>query len=337
MIRIFFVAFLAACLSFFGVSVQDRLSIASNGDYLVMEGGKMITLLSIRSINPTSFVLEEVSAPVENLQTRPSSWHEWIKGKAPGHTSWSMFEIQRSNGEILECYSFTRGAWIQLSTKESLIATLLSLSLTPVSHENRRKIGPPPSQGEMDNRKIWSPPALFEGKKQEGMQFDVYETVWPKDQTPFSGNTVLLYFDKEGRFPFPFWIQVEASHANLALRTIDTGKHCPSPYRKFPRRIPQFIGDPKKTQKGLKLFLKSPKYFQNFNLFAIDVTTKERELCPISYSLIQGKDELLTLEIEEEDLNQVLTTDHCYIWLLVPIGHADSYTETIKPFAWHPL
>ena len=187
----------------------------------------MITILSIRSQTAGSIVLEEVSIPSRNIKKKPASWKEWIRSKAPGHTSWSILEIDRKSGEIFECYSFTRSSWIQLSSQESLIATLLTLPLEPVPLEKRRRIGPPPAPGEIDTRKNWDPPVFVEGKKQEGISFEVYETTWPKDKSPFSGNSVILYFDKNGRFPLPFWIQVETTHANLALRTIDTGKNFP--------------------------------------------------------------------------------------------------------------
>jgi hypothetical protein len=318
----------------FGSLLQDRIGRASCGDYLVLEGGKMISVLSIRTVTPLSIVLEEVSIPSQNLKKRPDSWNEWIKSRAPGHTSWSMIEIDRSSGEILECYSFTQASWIQLSSQESLLATLFKLTLIPVPPESTRKIGPPPSPGEMDTRKTWAPPALFEGKKQEGVHFDVYKTDWPKDQSPLSGNTVVLYFDRDGKFPLPFWIQVETAHANLALRTIDTGKNFPSPYRKFPKRTPQFVGEPQKIKNGLRLSLKSPKYFRHFDLFAIDVTTREKELCSITHSLVVGKEDSLTIEISEEELNHVLKADHRYTWLIVPVGHSESYSEMIKPFTW---
>jgi hypothetical protein len=249
MLRSLAVWAILAIAPLFGSPLQDRISRASSGDYLVVEGGKMITVLSIRTVTPKAIVLEEVSIPSQNLKKRPTSWSEWIKARAPGHTSWSMIELDRASGEVLECYSFTRASWVQLSSQDSLMATLLKLPIAPVASEKRRKIGPPPMSGEPDTRKIWEPPALFEGKKQEGVHFDVYETSWPKDETPLSGNTVILYFDRDGKFPLPFWIQVETTHANIALRTIDTGKNFPSPHRRFPKRTPQFVGEPQKKSK----------------------------------------------------------------------------------------
>jgi hypothetical protein len=82
--------------------------------------------------------------------------------------------------------------------------------------------------------------------------------------------------------------------------------------------------------------LKSPKYFRQFDLFAIDVTTREKELCPIAHSLAIGKEDCLSIEIPEDELNKVLKPDHRYTWLIVPTGHSESYTETMKPFVWEP-
>lgn len=319
--------------SLYGSPLEERLQRAKNGDYLAIEGGKMITVLSIRSLTPSSLVLEEVSIPSQKLQQRPSSWADWIKAKAPGHTSWSMIEIDRSNGEILECYSFSRAAWVQISAQESLIATLLKLPLAPVPDTDRRRIGPPPQAGDPDTRKIWEPPVIFEGKK-ESIHFDVYRTTWPKDGTEISGHDVLLYFARELRFPFPFWIQIETTHANISLRAIDSGSNLSSPHRSFPRRIPQFIGQPQKIKSGLRLSLKSPRYYRDFEVFAVDVTTRDKQIYPITHSLIKGEEESFTIEIPEDALNQILERDHRYTWLVVPSGHSESYTESAKPFTW---
>jgi len=247
-----------------------------------------------------------------------------------------MVEIDLNSGQILECYSFSRSAWMHLSQKESLIATLTHLPLKQVALEKRRRIGPPPMSGEPDYRKIWNPPLIVEGEKQENAQFDVFETTWPADGTDLSGKEVSLYFDKEKKFPLPFWIQVETSHLIGSLRTIDSGTNLPSIHRSMPRRAPQFIGLPQKTETGIKLSLKSPKYYRNFELFAIDITSKERNISPISYSAIDTHEELMNLEINKEELSQALEEGHEYTFLLVPAGHNGSYTETLKPFRWTP-
>lgn len=314
--------------------LKERMEKAKAGDYIVTEANKMITLLSLRSVTPSSLIVEEISAPLQNLKKRPTSWPEWVKAKAPGHTSWSMVEIDLQNGQVIECYSFSRSSWVHLSQKESLLATLIHTPMKKIASEKRRKIGPPPMEGEMDVRKIWNPPLVYEGRKFETGQFDAYETTWPNDGTELANQQVSLYFDKEKKSPFPYWIQVETSHATAALRTIDSGKNLPIMYRNLPRRVPEFVGTPIKTEKGLKLSLKSPKYYHQFELFAIDVTTKEKQIFPMTHSLLEGKDEFLTLEIDEEELQETLEPNHRYTWLLVPVGHSESYTETSKPFVW---
>lgn len=213
---------------------KDRLEKGSQGDYFVFEANKTATLIAIRSISPAKIRLEEISVPSSKI---PSSWPQWIQSKAPGHTSWSMIEIDLVNGVPLDCYSFSRSAWIQISQKESLLATLLHLSLHPIESDRRRRIGPSPLPGERDHRKFWNPPFIVEGRKKENAAFDVFETDWPEDGTELSGKTVSLYFDQEKKFPFPFWIQIETTHATGALRAIDCGKNLPSSHRSMPRHF----------------------------------------------------------------------------------------------------
>ncbi len=314
--------------------LKERIEKAHEGDFLVTEAGKMITLMCVRKASPSSILLEEISAPSQYLKKRPPSWPEWVKSGAPGHTSWSMIEIDPQTGQMIECFSFSRSAWIQLSEKESLIATLLYLPMKKVALDQMRKIGPAPLQGEPDFRKVWSPPLIYEGKKIETLLFDVFETVWPEDGSEISGKPVSVYFDQENKLPLPFWIQVETSHAIAALRTIDSGKNLPVVHRNIPRRVPEFVGLPRKTENALLLNLKSPKYYKTFELYAIDVTTKEKQIFPITHSLIEGQDEWKTISIDLEELNQMLKSDHRYTWLLVPVGHSESYTESAKPFLW---
>ncbi len=329
-------SFILFIVSFFGTEfrLKERVEKGKVGDYVVTEANKMVTLLAIRSISPQTVLLEEISAPLQNLKNRPASWAEWVKKKAPGHTSWSMMEIDLQSGQLIECYSFSRSAWLQLSPKENLFATLLHLPMRSVPLENRRKIGPPPITGEPDFRKIWTPPLVCEGKKIQNADFDVYQTIWPEDGTELSGQQVCLYFDQQKQCPLPFWIQVETSHATAALRTIDWGRNLPVVHKTIPRRVPEFVGLPIKTEKSLKLNLKSPKYYQQFELYAIDVTTRQKQILPIAHTLLDGDGEWKTVEIDLEELNQTLEPEHCYTWLLVPVGHSESYTETAKPFSW---
>ncbi len=330
------VVFLFLSVSLFGAPfrLKERVEKAKPGDYLVTETGKTTTLLCIRKTSSSTLVIEEISAPSQSLKNRLSSWGEWVKAGAPGHTSWSMIEIDPQLGQILECFSFSRSAWIQVSEKENLIATLLYLPMKKIPQEQMKKIGPPPMDGEPDFRKIWTPPLVYEGKKIDAIKFDAYETVWPEDGSELSGKQISLYFDQENQLPLPFWIQVETSHATAAIKTVDAGKNLPVIHRNIPRRVPEFVGLPRKTETSLLLNLKTPKYYKSFELYAIDVTTKEKQIFPITHSLLDGKDEWKTVSIDLEELDQILLSNHRYTWLLVPVGHSESYTESIKPFVW---
>lgn len=314
--------------------LKERLKKAKNGDFFVAEANKMISLLVVRSITSTSLILEEITVPASALSPRPASWSEWIKKRAPGHTSWSMIEIDLHSHQLLECYSFTRSAWMQLSMQDSLIPTLLSLPLKPVAEKNLRRIGPQPMDGEADIRQAWKPPLIINGLKVQDAEFAVFEALWPRDGSQLAGNRVSIYFDRSNLTPFPAWIQIETAHASGSLRIIDAGKGLPALHRKLPRRVPEFIGSPQKTETGMRLSLKCPKYYRSFDLFAIDVTTREKQLLPITHSFASGEGEILQIEIEMEELHHMLTPDHRYTWLLVPSGYCESYTESTKSFLW---
>ena len=312
----------------------DRLQQAKSGDYIVLEANNIVTLLAIRSINQKTLILEEISVPSRILQHKPVSWAAWVRGNAPGHTSWSMVEIDLKEQQILECYSFSRSAWIALSRQESLLATLLSLPLTPVQSQERRKIGPPPQEGETDRRAPWNPPLVYNGQKLESVLFDVYKTLWPQDGSELSGKTVSLYFDQASRSPLPYWIQVDTAHASASVRAIDSGKNLTSPFRTLPRRTPEFIGSPQRTKSGLRFALKSPKYYTDFELFAVDVTEKEKQIHPLDYSRLERNGEQVAIEVNIEHLEGVLSPGRKYTWLVVPVGYSESYTQTHKPFLW---
>ncbi len=334
--RTWFIGFLlfAAALLDATSPLQERLEKAKVGDYIVTEGGQMVTLLAIRSNHSGTLILEEISAPLSRLQPMPTSWPEWIRAKAPGHTSWSMTEIDLAHGQVLECFSFSRSAWIQTAQNESLIATLLQLPLKKVSDEARKKIGPAPLSDEPDRRKVWHPPLMHEGKQREGARFDAFEAIWPKDGTELAGQEVLLYFDQGKHFPLPFWVEINTSHATVSLRTIDSGINIPVIHKSMPRRAPEFIGSALKTEKGLRLSIKSPKYYRQFELFAIDITTRDKQICPITHFASQETGEYLTLDIDRDELQASLEPKHHYTWLLVPIGHTQSYAESQKSFVW---
>jgi hypothetical protein len=173
------------------------------------------------------------------------------------------------------------------------------------------------------------------GKKLDGIVFDAFEAKWPQDNTELSGKSVCLYFDRDEKVTLPCWIQVDNGEMAASLRAVDSGhKLPPSNHRSLPRRIPEFIGSPVKTKSGLRLSVKSPKYYKAFELFAVDITSKEKQIHLISHSLATGQGDILNLDIDTEELQLVLQPDHKYTWLIVPSGFSSSYSELAKPFLW---
>lgn len=242
-----------------------------------------------------------------------------------------MLEIDLESGQVLECFSFSRNAHIQISKKESLLATLLQLPLNQVAPKNRRRIGPPPQDGEADFRKLWNPKLTFEGKTLDHSQCDVFETTWPSDGSELDGRQVTLYFDASNKISFPCWIDVETSHITGHFHVVDSGKNLSSPFRTIPRRTPQFIGDTKKTADGLVLTLKSPLYFREFTLFAIDVTNDEKEFFPVPCNVHLSGDEMVTINIENKAIAGLIPT-HRYQWVVVPLGFDDTFSATSKVY-----
>ncbi|MBX9744649.1 MAG: hypothetical protein K2X08_05500 [Chlamydiales bacterium] len=317
--------------------LKKRLEHAQKGDYIVAEAGKMITLIALRSRTESSIIFEEISVPAQHFkEKRPQSWAEWVKNQAPGHSSWSMIEIDLTSNQILECYSFSRASWLQLATQDSFLSTLLRLPLQQITKHQRKKIGPAPNTDEVDHRKIWQPPLIINGQQIEQPHFDAYAAEWPKDHSELSGQTVTLYFNEESKFPLPYWIQIDTTHAAVSMRVIDSGSHLASPYHKLPRRVPEFLTPPRMTDKGLELALKSPKYYKTFELFAIDITTKEKHIVPLAHKVTSVQEETVSLEVPEIELAQMLEPGHRYTWLLVPTGYSEYYTEFTKPFSWNP-
>jgi hypothetical protein len=214
------VAFLFSLQSFV---INDRLQAKHEGDFLVLEEKKMITLISIRSVSEKSIIVEEISAPKEMIRPNDLSWSEWVQRKAPGHTSWALLDIPRNTADPIQCYSFSKGVWVHLDAKEHLLAHLLHLKLEEVPVHERRRIGPPPMHGEADRRKIWQPQVGLDKK----IAFIPHQTMWPQDDSPLSGQKIILYFDASQEFIFPVWIQVETTHLNVALKTVGVGHHLP--------------------------------------------------------------------------------------------------------------
>jgi hypothetical protein len=318
-------------------SMKSKLECASAGDYIVTEQDNNVSILIVRSANTQTLVLEEISLPADQGHKAQPSWKNWVEAKAPGHTCWMLYEIDLQNGELIECFSVSKNGWVALTSSEHFFARLASLPFYKVPDSQKRKIGPPPASGESDNRRIWNPPLMFEGKKIPKPLFDVWQGKWLKDDSQLSECKIELYFSQsQQNFPFPYWIEVYNGHYTFKVRVKDSGQGMRSPFiGPMPHRSPEFIGKAQHTGAGLILTLKTPAYFENFKLFAIDATGKAQPPIPIPFTLTSLNEKgLVQLEIAESSLVHELRTGHRYRWALIPENAPDAYAESEDLFQW---
>lgn len=216
------------------ISIKERTPFAEPGDYIVSQQDKNFTVLLIRSFNAPKIVFEEISTPKAQ-----KNWKEWVQARAPGHTSWVVYEIDLSKDQLIECYSYSHQGWLFLDESQHFLAKLISLPLQKIPLEQKKRIGPAPQNGEEDRRSVWNPPLIVEGKKIEKPQFDSFRGIWPKDDTQLSESRIDLYFRKDGSpFFFPHWIEICNGHFTLKIRVLDSGKHLTSPITgAIPRRV----------------------------------------------------------------------------------------------------
>jgi hypothetical protein len=314
-------------------SLQERLADAKPNDYIATQWHRTTTLVVLRAISPDRLIVEEISAP-SGLFRQPESWASWIQHKAPGHTSWSLLEIDPKTGEPIECFSFSRNGWVDISPQESFLATLLKLPLTQQPPHRHQRIGAPPLGGDTDFRKIWMPPFFRNGHTSSLKQCDIYETTWPNDQSDLAGQTVVLYFDGEKRSPFPCWIQVETGYLSTSIQILDSGSNLPTFYSGPPAREPQFVGTPELTDEQLRFRLQGLRAHSSFELVAIDITSDEKEIIPMPYSVTKAKGATLQIDVEKEELKAKLIPGHRYRWLLIPKDIKTPFAES-DVLEWH--
>jgi hypothetical protein len=212
------------CLTAFPLqafSFKEKICRGKKGDYIVTEQGKNYTLLFIRFLTDTTLLLEEITTP-----ERPTSWKEWLQEGAHGNTSWILYTVDLKKNALKDCFSFTTRASIPIDQSEEFLTRLMTLPLSRVPLEERRRIGPSPLSGEIDKRSLWSPSIPFEGKKYDKPAFDVFKAKWPEDGTLLASCVIELYFDaKKPNFPFPYWIEIKSPHYSLPIRCIDSGEN----------------------------------------------------------------------------------------------------------------
>ncbi len=132
-------------LSAVSYSLKEKFLHAHVGDYIVTKHDRTLSLLIVRSISEGILVLEEIAVPDTHLKELSKNVSLWVKNRAPGHTAWTFFEINLQSGTLLSCFSQSKQEWLHPQGGELFLSKLLALSFTFVEDEDRKKIGPPPT------------------------------------------------------------------------------------------------------------------------------------------------------------------------------------------------
>lgn len=216
LLSIFFLPFALSADSFL---LKQNLRKAKQGDYIVTAQGKTYTLLHVFSKTEDTLTIEEVSVPVARYKLPNGAWKEWMAEGAPHHTSWVMYSIDLSTGQIKKFYSFSQNGWHELSSVDNFLSTLLNLELYQVPDQDRKKVG-------RSSKEIWQPNLVFEGRKIPLVQFQAWTTNWPKDGTELAGKSIEIYIPVENdKYPsyFPYWLQISGMVGKAKVRIVDSG------------------------------------------------------------------------------------------------------------------
>ncbi|MCH9613389.1 MAG: hypothetical protein SP1CHLAM54_03890 [Chlamydiia bacterium] len=297
----------------FGLSVKEQFVAGNAGDYIVFEKDKMCTLFHLHTKDEHTLTIEEISLP---SYKKPKDFKAWVASGGMNSSSWNMYEIDLDSGRILEGYSFSKKAFF---TPTPFLSNLMALSLE--TWKGRRRIGPPPTLGDFDGRKLWNPPYVFEGKKAKRKHMEAFIATWPKDDSPLSSQNLTLYF--ADNFPFPYWLEINDPSYTYKLRAIDSGKEMISPYEILPRQSLQIIGNVRLSPNNCYLLFKTPSYFKEFDLIAVDAKTGEHTTLP--HTLTTG-----TLSQINFDFDQ-LKRERAYTFIISPKSYPGAYAETYQP------
>lgn len=214
------------------LSLLSKLKGAVQGDYIVTAQGRGYTLLDIYSKTDNALILEEITIPASAVNTDNFSWRDWIAQGAKGNTSWIMYKVDLSSGNVSQPYSFTANRILSIPDRDNFLKQLLSLQWTLVPTSERKKSGPPPDQGTPDWRPLWQPPLIIDGKKIPNAFFNAYKTRWPSDGGEISGKSIVIFIpDPNMSVPsyFPYWMEVSGMIGKAKVRIIDSGRGIVSP------------------------------------------------------------------------------------------------------------
>jgi hypothetical protein len=212
--------------------LRENLQRAQPGDYIVISSSKTQTLMHIYAKQDQILTVEEIAIP-ENKRLSNVSWKEWVRQGAPKNTSWVMFDIDLTNGQMIRYYSFTKKNWFNIPDADNFLSKLLNLKFIKIPDSARKRIGSKP----LGLRPFWQPRMVVEGQSIKDVLFDAWRTKWPRDGSDLSDKTIEVYLPRDSqRYPayFPYWLQINGVIGKAKIRIIDSGSQLQSPKTPLP-------------------------------------------------------------------------------------------------------
>ncbi len=216
-------------LQLFAFELKKEILKAKPGDFIVYSYKESLVLLRIRDTSPTLLTVEEVSTPRSTANDK--NWQEWLTKDAPGHTSWTITRIDLATGKVLSIFSVDAKEFLNTNPPFLFLPTLLDASLKPIEQHDRKYVGPEPMAGEIDQRRLWKPHIIYEGKELS-VPVSAYRIRWPDDASDLSGKAIDLYFAETSPISYlPYWIEVAAGLGKAKISALDSGTSLTSPVK----------------------------------------------------------------------------------------------------------
>ncbi len=308
------------------IRLKDKLAEADPGSYVVTEQNKNFTLVHIYNLTEHSIVIEEVTIPAARYARSPLPWKQWFESGAPGHTSWTMSQINLETGQFEETFSFTHQGWINMKDSNPFLTTLLNLAFQPVPEEKRRRVGHSPGVGRPDCRPIWNPLLTVEGRRISQVPFSAWRAKWPSDGTELAKKRIEIYLPHDiddpnlAEYPtyFPYWIEVDSCVGSAKVRIVDSGTGAHSPKPALPLRPPKLIGEGKIHDDGFALHLETPSYYQDFLVLAEETDGFFGNTFPLRCEVTQLDEQSVSLFISRDQLDAFMTPGETYRFVISP-------------------
>jgi len=206
--------------------LKDNLKKANKGDFIVTAQNKTYSLLHMYAKTNRTLTIEEISIPSTKVKLNNFSWRDWVRRGAPSNTSWVIYTIDLDTAEMKDFFSVTKNSWCNVSSQDNILSTLLNLRLEYVPLQQRKRVGLGNLSSKNDKRPIWQPRMVVDGQAIDGVPFDAWKTIWPKDGSELSGKTIEVFVPEvNSDYPsyFPYWLQISGLVGKAKIRIIDSG------------------------------------------------------------------------------------------------------------------